>query len=154
MKIASALILSILCIQLFAYSNKDKIKIQTYSNVYKNIDTMKLKISVGSLVFTATLQNSATVSAFRARLPLTINMKELNGNEKQGELLRDLPTNSSNPGAIHTGDLMLWGSNTIVLFYKSFSTPYSYTRIGKIDDTSGLAAAVGDGNVTIIFEAK
>ena len=85
-------------------------------------------------------------------MPITISMKELNGNEKYYELSNDLPYDASNPGTIQTGDLMLYGSNTLVLFYKTFSTSYSYTRLGRIDNPSGLAAALGSGNVTVTFE--
>ena len=49
------------------------------------------------------------------------------------------------------GDLMLYGNNCIVLFYKSFSTQYSYTRIGHINDISGLESAVGSGSVQVRF---
>ena len=49
---------------------------------------------------------------------------------------------------------MLYGSNTLVLFYKSFSTRYSYTKIGKVDDSAGLEAALGSGDAVVTFEAK
>lgn len=109
----------------------------------------KIKITVNSLIFTATLLDNNSAKAFKEMLPLTINMVELNNNEKYFDLPISLPTNSSNPQAINSGDLMLYGSKTLVLFYKTFSTAYSYTRLGKIDDTTGLATALGSGNVTI-----
>ncbi len=83
---------------------------------------------------------------------MTLNMKDLNGNEKYFDLPNNLPTNASNPGTIQAGDLMLYGSNTFVLFYKSFSTSYNYTRLARIDNPTGLAAALGSGNVTVRFE--
>jgi hypothetical protein len=75
----------------------------------------------------------------------------LNGNEKLYNFSNNLPTNAANPGNITTGDLMLHGSNTMVLFYQSFPTSYSYTKLGRIDNTTGLAAAVGTGSVTVTF---
>jgi hypothetical protein len=117
-------------------------------------DSMKLKITTGTNTFTATLYSNATVAVFKSRLPMTINMRELNGNEKYFDLPNNLPANASNPGTIQTGDLMLYGSNTVVLFYKSFSTPYSYTRLGRIDNISGLTAALGSGNITATFELE
>ena len=115
-------------------------------------DSMQLKITIGTNIFTATLNNNETVTAFKSKLPLTIKMRELNGNEKYFDLPDNLPVSASNPETIQTGDLMLYGSNTLVLFYKSFSTSYSYTPIGRIENTSGLTTALGSGNITVKFE--
>jgi hypothetical protein len=111
----------------------------------------QMKIKIGTQTFTATLADNATATAFKALLPMTVAMVELNGNEKYVDLPSNLPANASNPGTIQNGDLMLYGANTLVLFYKSFSTSYRYTKLGRIDDPAGLAAAVGSGDVSVTF---
>jgi len=111
-----------------------------------------INIIIGSKTFTATLADSETGEAFAALLPLTVTMNELNGNEKYHYLSTSLPTATYQPGTIHAGDLMLYGNNCVVLFYETFNTSYAYTRIGAIDDPSGLASALGSGNVSVRFE--
>lgn len=111
-----------------------------------------INIIVGSKSFTATLADSETGEAFAALFPLSVTMNELNGNEKYHYLSSSLPTASYQPGTIHAGDLMLYGNNCVVLFYETFNTSYSYTRIGALDDPSGLSNALGTGNVSVRFE--
>ena len=113
-----------------------------------------INIIVGSKTFTATLADSETGEAFAALLPLSVTMNELNGNEKYHYLSSSLPTAVYQPGTIHAGDLMLYGNNCVVLFYETFNTSYSYTRLGAIDNPSGLAAALGSGNVSVRFESS
>ena len=83
------------------------------------------------------------------KLPLTIAMNELNGNEKYYYFSESLPADAQQPKQIHTGDIMLYGSDCLVLFYEDFSTSYSYTPIGRISNPDGLAKALGDGNVRV-----
>lgn len=112
----------------------------------------KIKIKVGEKTFTAKLLDNPTAAAFKTLLPLTIKMKELNNNEKYADLPNSLPINASVPAGIQSGDLMMYGSRTLVLFYSGFSTSYSYTKIGKIDDITGLVAALGTGDISITFD--
>jgi len=142
----------LICIQLFA-CNKNK-EMTSSINDTSNTGSMKLKITVGSNTFNATVYNNSTATAFKAKLPLNINMSELNGNEKYFDLPDNLPANATNPGTIQIGDMMLYGSATLVLFYKSFSTSYNYTRLARIDNPSGLAAALGSGNISVKFELE
>jgi hypothetical protein len=111
-----------------------------------------IKIIIGQANFTVILESNAAANEFKKMLPLTISMKDLNSNEKFFDFSDNLPANASSPRTINTGDLMLWGSNTLVLFYKTFNTSYSYTRLGKIENPNGLAQALGFGNVTVTFE--
>lgn len=113
----------------------------------------KLNITVNGQSFTATLDDTQTARAFLEQLPMTVSMGELNGNEKFYYLPSGLPTNASRPGNIHAGDLMLYGSDCLVLFYESFFSSYSYTRLGSVDDPSGLAAVLGQGRVEVTFQA-
>lgn len=117
-----------------------------------NVNATKMKVKIGNSTFTATLYDNAAAAQFKSLLPLTVDMVELNGNEKYADLPGTLPTSSSNPGTIQNGDLMLYGSSTLVLFYKTFTTSYSYTKIGRIDNPDRLAAALGSGNVKVSYE--
>ncbi|MCC8409457.1 hypothetical protein LJ707_10985 [Mucilaginibacter sp. UR6-1] len=121
------------------------------SGTEPNVPAGRITITAGGQTYNATLANNATARAFLGRLPLTINMQDLNNNEKYFDFAESLPANASNPGTINNGDIMLYGSNTLVLFYKGFSTSYSYTRIGRVDNPSALQAALGTGNSTVTF---
>ena len=111
-----------------------------------------ITIRIGDKAFPATLADNAAARAFEKLLPLSITMTELNGNEKFARLRRAVPAHASTSPSIRTGDLMLYGSDTLVLFYKSFSTTYTYTKIGQVDDPAGLEAALGAGNVAVAFD--
>ena len=98
-----------------------------------------------------TLEDNPAALAFVEMLPLECDMNELNGNEKYFYLADDLPSNSVSVKQIHAGDLMLFGSNCLVIFYKDFATSYSYTRLGKLDNPVDLEKILGAGNVRVKF---
>ena len=112
-----------------------------------NIKEVKssVKIVIDQKEYIIDLEDNETVKSFINMLPLELNMKELNGNEKYVYLDNSLPTNSSNPKRINAGDVMLYGNNCLVIFYKSFDTSYSYTKIGHIDNLENL----GNENINV-----
>lgn len=110
-----------------------------------------MRMTVGERRFAISLADTEAARAFAAMLPLSIDMADLNSNEKHAELPKALPTNASRPGTIRDGDLMLYGSRTLVVFYVTFNSSYSYTRLGRVDDPVGLAQTLGSGSVRIEF---
>ncbi|MBQ7477019.1 MAG: hypothetical protein IJT06_06455 [Selenomonadaceae bacterium] len=112
----------------------------------------KIKVTVNGKTFDATLEDNESARALLKKLPLEFTMTELNGNEKYYRFNENFPSNDERVGKISTGDLMLYDSSYIVLFYKDFPTSYSYTRLGKILNTAELEKILGGGNVTVKFD--
>ena len=114
--------------------------------------TTKIKITVNGNVFDATLDDNPSTRALIEKFPLEVTMNELNGNEKYYKFKETFPSADERVGKISTGDIMLYDSSYVVLFYKDFSTGYSYTRLGRVLNISELAKTLGDGNVKVKFE--
>ena len=117
----------------------------------KRPESAIMYITVGARRFAFTLADTDAARSFAAQLPLTLRMADLNGNEKDARLPKALPTDEVRPGTIRNGDLMLYGSNTLVLFYLGFESSYAYTRIGRVNDPDGLAEALGKRDVRVTF---
>ena len=120
-------------------------------NIEEETMNNKIYITINDLQFTATINDSMAAKQLLSMMPFTINMNELNNNEKYYYFDESLPTNAKNVQSIKTGDIMLYGSSCLVLFYKNFNTSYSYTPIGKIDNPTGLEQALGEYSVEITF---
>ena len=110
-------------------------------------------MTIGSQRFAVTLEDNPTARAFAQLLPATFAMTELNGNEKYVHLPGTLPSKPVRPGTIRTGDILLYGNNSVVVFYETFHSSYSYTRIGRVAESDGLAKALGPGNPRVSFSA-
>lgn len=110
----------------------------------------QVKVTVNGHQFVASVENTATGNAFVQKLPLTLTMSELNGNEKYAYGVQ-LPTASQYFGVVNAGDLLLYGSNCLVLFYGE-AGGFSYTRVGRLLSVEGLAQACGNGDATVSFE--
>ena len=120
-------------------------------NKVKTSEAIDLLIMEGEKTYSAKLYNNQTTQALVEGFPLTVDMSELNGNEKYYYLSNRLSTVSEQPGKIYTGDIMLYGDDCLVVFYETFSTSYKYTQLGYIEDAAGFVKAVGEGNVQATF---
>ena len=125
-------------------------KINSKTGIAKQENKIKsMNIKIGKKTFEVKLENNKTVETLLKKLPMTINMSELNGNEKYFYLSDVLPSDPENVGNIKTGDIMLFGDNCLVIFYKSFKTSYRYTKIGYIEDSSQLEKVLGKTSIEV-----
>ena len=115
-------------------------------------EEIKINLTINNKTFSATLENNVTTRELISMFPMTLNMSELNSNEKYNYLDTDLTTNSSRQSRINAGDIKLYGSNCLVVFYESFNTSYSYTNLGTVDDVDSFVSELGNGSVTITFD--
>ena len=152
------LLITICCLLLITgcISHSDNSKKNNEENNSNRINKTKeedeklasINITINNKSYILSLEDNKTTAEFIKLLPKEYKMIELNGNEKYVYLESSLPTNSSIPSLINKGDVMLFGDNCLVIFYKSFNTKYSYTKIGHIDNLPNL----DNGNITIKFE--
>ena len=122
--------------------------IQSESKESENIMNINAKINIDNKEYEIKLEDNKTAKEFIKLLPQEFKMTELNGNEKYIYLDKTLPTDSYKPNHIEAGDIMLFGDNCLVVFYKSFDTSYSYTKIGHIDNFPDLS----NDDINIKFE--
>ena len=112
---------------------------------------MTIQLQVNGSTFTVALEQNAAARALVELLkeqPLTIQMQNYGGFEKVGSLGESLPA-SDQQTTTQPGDIVLYQGDQIVIFYGSNS--WSYTRLGRVDDLTGWADALGTGDVTVTF---
>ena len=110
-----------------------------------------ITIRVNDREYKVRIADNEAAQEFASSTPFELPMIELNGNEKCYQGSDKLKAEAYNPGRIEAGDLMLYGDDCIVLFYKSFDTTYGYTRLGWVEDAEDLEEVLGSDNVTVIF---
>ena len=122
----------------------------TTDNKEKENKMAKIYVKINDEKLEMNLEENSTTSALAKSLPLDITMNDLNKNEKYAYLDDSLPTNTYSPKRIEAGDVMLFGDNCLVVFYKSFDTNYDYTKIGHINNLPEL----GDESIAIRLSAE
>lgn len=111
-------------------------------------------ITIENKKYEAILYDNSTTKELIKKFPITITMSDLNGNEKYYNFSKSFSTSSENVANINKGDIMLFGDNCLVIFYKSFSTRYRYTKLGYIKNLEDLENSLGKGYIEITFILK
>lgn len=122
------------------------------SGPQENGDAAAVSLTIGGQVYQARFYDNKTAKALMEQMPMELDMQELHGNEKYYYLPDSLPTDTENIGSIHAGDIMLFGSDCLVLFYEDFQTTFDYTRIGYLEEPAGLSDTLGSGSVKVSFD--
>ena len=136
-------------------SNSSKEEVITWINslnINNNSNSKSAKLLIDNTEYIITLEDNETVDVLVNNMPLDLSMSNLNGNEFYSYLDFTLPTNSYNPGKINKGDIYLYGNNCLVIFYESFNTSYSYTKIGKLDNIEVLDNIKDKNNIIVSLE--
>ncbi len=101
-----------------------------------------LSLVIDGRLFQIELVNNPTVTELIKVLPEQFTMKELHGNEKYYDLFESLSVEPTTVRRVFKGDVFLYGTRTLVIFYEDFNTSYSYTRIGRITEPQLLDCLV------------
>ncbi len=112
---------------------------------------MNLKLTINGEDIAVTWENNDSVKALFALAgdgPLTVPMSMYGGFEQVGDIGQRLPS-SDVQTTTSPGDIVLYSSDSIVVFYGSNS--WAYTRLGRITGkTAGeLSELLGGGDVTL-----
>lgn len=124
------------------------------SNTEAMSEMTTIQVIINGQEFEAGLNDNKAARQFTEMFPLQLDMGDLHDNEKYFYFSDDFDTADQELKEIHEGDLLIYDSKCLVLFYESFETAYQYTPLGRISDTAGLKKALGRGTVSVSFQAE
>lgn len=115
-------------------------------------ETLQVKVTVGSEVMTATLEDNATSRAFLAKLPITLPMMNLYGREMCYRFDEALPANEATTSGYDVGDIVYWTPrhSFVIMYEQNGEVISSLQRIGRI--AKGVEAFARMGDVDVKFE--
>ena len=117
-------------------------------------ETMKLILKIDDMEVDVIWSDNDSVRALKnlAKNGLTINMSKYGGFEQVGSIGSTLPSADTRI-TTNPGDIVLYSSNQIVIFYDS--NTWSYTKLGHINlSKSQLTDLLGDEDVVITLNLK
>lgn len=147
-------IILIACFSFAGCAEDEHLPSDTGSNTSTEIEQQeinKMYITINENKLEVTLDKNSSVDALVERLKqgdIIYTANDYGGFEKVGGLGFNLPTNDKKI-TTQVGDVILYSSNQIVLFYGS--NAWSYTRLGKINgySTSELRTLLGAGKGSV-----
>lgn len=133
---------------------EETIKPQQSTQGASSQEESALKITVGDQEWLATFEDNSSAEEFRELLtqgPLTVEMEDYGGFEKVGPLGTTLTRNDTQI-TTQPGDVILYQGNQITIYYGTNS--WSFTKLARINDPSGLQEKLGSGTVSVTFSLE
>ncbi len=124
------------------------------NNIEVTSEMTTIQVIINGQEFEAELNDKEAARQFTEMLPMQLDMEDLHNNEKYFYFSDVFDTADEELKEIHAGDLLIYDSKCLVLFYENCETTYQYTTLGKISDTAGLKEALGTGTATISFQTE
>ncbi len=111
---------------------------------------IKVKITAGSQVATATFINNATTRALIARFPLTVPMMDRYSRELVYRFPDALPANETTTSGYDVGDIVYWTPrhSFVIMYAQNGERISDLQKVGRIDSGVGALGNKGDTNVT------
>ena len=130
--------------------------ISTTPSISKESQTMKQLIArIDENALPIQWENNASVDALKDAIeegPITVKLQKHGGFEQWGSLGRSFPSNDHSMVTSY-GDVVLYNSFNIVLFYGSNS--WAYTKLGHINlSQEELTSLLGNEAKTLVLELK
>lgn len=129
---------------------------ETEEQTSETEENKEMRMKIGSTQVQVAWEENEAVDALREivkEAPLTVSMTMYGGFEQVGPLGVTLPSNDVDTET-EAGDIVLYNSNMMVVFYGTNSWPY--TRLGHVSDKSAeeMSELLGNGDVkiTLSFE--
>lgn len=119
-------------------------------------DLNEMKLKIGDKEIEVQWEENDSVNALMDMVemePLVIQLSMYGGNEQVGSIGSTLPNSDINI-TTEAGDIVLYDSSNIVIFYGS--NTWDYTRLGKITDKSAeeMTELLSNGDVTVTIYMK
>jgi hypothetical protein len=113
---------------------------------------IKVKVTAGEYVLTASFLDNATSRALITKFPLTIPMMDLYSREMCYRFPDALPANEAGTSGYEVGDIVYWTPrhSFVIMYEQNGERISSLQKIGRID--SGVEVFKRTGDTSVTFE--
>ena len=126
--------------------NREEVNQNEADNVGELAD---ISIKMGTKSYKAKSTSTKTTQSFLESLPVTIQMNDVDGNQKYGCMYYKIANESAKTNKVKKGDVLLSGESCVISAYEDFKTINKYVVLGHIDNFDDVPS----GSVKVILSA-